>query len=189
MLLCSTCTTTPLLLFFFHLLITLSTSEEPCTPNGSNATTIYEALKEHKLPMGLFPKGVTDFQLSTDGQFSVHLDKACNAEFESLLHYDSNVSGSLSCGKIDSLTGMEAQDLFLWFNVVSIHVDIPTSGLIYFDVGAASKKFSVSLFETPPDCVAVNPDDVGQTPSSGSRNESGSLWNVPDQESSGRDVL
>ncbi|MED6138962.1 hypothetical protein PIB30_079382 [Stylosanthes scabra] len=189
MLLCSTCTTTPfffffLFFFFFHLLITL-TSSEPCTPNASNATTIYEALKEHDLPMGLFPKGVTDFQLSTDGRFYVHLDQACNAKFESQLHYDSNVSGSLSCGKIDSLSGMEAQDLFLWFPVVSIRVDVPSSGIIYFDVGAASKKFSLSLFETPPDCVAVKPDD-GQSSSSGSQDQSGRL---PDQESSGRDVL
>ncbi|XLR53433.1 hypothetical protein S83_004105, partial [Arachis hypogaea] len=191
MLLCSTssCTTTPFffLFFFFHLHLVLTTSA-PCPGNGSNATTIYEALKEHELPMGLFPKGVTDFELGTDGRFWVHLEQACNAKFESELHYDSNVSGSLSCGKIDSLTGMEAQDLFLWFPVVSIRVDLPSSGIIYFDVGAASKKFKLSLFETPPDCVAVKPDN-GLSASSLPRGESGRPWNLLDQEPSGTDVL
>jgi len=31
-------------------------------------------------------------------------------------------------------------------------VDVPTSGLIHFDVGVADKQFSLSLFEDPPDC-------------------------------------
>lgn len=109
--------------------------------------------------MGLFPKGITDFNVGDDGNFWVHLDQACNAKFESELHYDRNVSGSLSYAKIDALTGLEAQDLFLWFPVMSIRVDVPSSGLIYFDVGAAYKQFSLSLFETPPDCVAVRPDN------------------------------
>lgn len=105
--------------------------------------------------MGLFPKGVNEFEVADDGRFWVYLDQACNAKFENELHYDRNVSGSLSYGKIDSLTGLEAQDLFLWFPVMSIRVDVPTTGLIYFDVGAAYKQFSLSLFESPPDCVAV----------------------------------
>lgn len=110
--------------------------------------------------MGLFPKGVEEFNVAEDGKFWVHLDQACNAKFENELHYDRNVSGTLSKGKIDGLTGLEAQDLFLWFPVLSIRVDVPSSGLIYFDVGAAFKQFSLSLFESPPDCVAVRSDDV-----------------------------
>ncbi|GAU29593.1 hypothetical protein TSUD_164410 [Trifolium subterraneum] len=109
--------------------------------------------------MGIFPKGVKEFNIDEDGKFWVHLDQACNAKFENELHYDRNVSGSLIYGKIDSLTGLQAQDLFLWFPVMSIRVDVPTTGLIYFDVGAAYKQFSLSLFETPPECVAVGSDD------------------------------
>lgn len=51
---------------------------------------------------------------------------------------------------------MSAQELFLWFPVKGIRVDVPSSGLIYFDVGGVVyKQFSLSLFETPPDCVDV----------------------------------
>ncbi|CAH2046434.1 unnamed protein product [Thlaspi arvense] len=36
-----------------------------------------------------------------------------------------------------------------------IRVDMPSSGLIYFDVGVVRKQYSLSLFETPRDCVAA----------------------------------
>ncbi|KAG8388860.1 hypothetical protein BUALT_Bualt02G0168900 [Buddleja alternifolia] len=103
--------------------------------------------------MGLLPKGVTNFTFDNSGKFHVHLDRACNAKFENELHYDMNVSGVLRYGQIDALSGITAQDLFLWFPVKEIRVDIPSSGLIYFDVGVVSKQFSLSSFETPRDCL------------------------------------
>ncbi|GAB2282399.1 hypothetical protein Dimus_035771 [Dionaea muscipula] len=106
--------------------------------------------------MGILPKGVTNYTLDdASGMFEVHLDQACNAKFESELHYDRNVSGILSCGQIGNLSGISAQELFLWFPVKGIRVDIPSTGLIYFDVGVVYKQFSLSLFETPRDCMAV----------------------------------
>lgn len=104
--------------------------------------------------MGLFPKGVTNFSVDDSGRFQVFLDQACNAKFEDELHYDRNVSGTLTYGQIGGLSGISAQDLFLWFPVKEIRVDIPSSGLIYFDVGVVSKQFSLSSFETPRDCLA-----------------------------------
>ncbi|QCE11380.1 hypothetical protein DEO72_LG10g2613 [Vigna unguiculata] len=146
------------MLFFAHpffLLLLALVSPAASLSRRTNATTIYEVLSDYGLPMGLFPKGVKDFGLAHDGSFWVHLDEACNAKFENELHYERNVSGHLSCGMIDALTGLQAQDLFLWLEVMSIRVDVPTTGLIYFDVGAAFKRFPLSLFETPPECVAV----------------------------------
>uniref|UniRef100_A0A7N0UHE2 Uncharacterized protein n=1 Tax=Kalanchoe fedtschenkoi TaxID=63787 RepID=A0A7N0UHE2_KALFE len=121
--------------------------------------TVYDALRDNGLPIGLLPAGVTDFAIDERGRFRVRLDQACNAKFESELHYDRNISGVLSYGRISDLAGVEAQELFLWFPVKSIHVDVPSSGRIYFDVGVVFKQFSLSLFDTPPDCVAVfSPD-------------------------------
>ncbi|KAM0044478.1 hypothetical protein Hdeb2414_s0010g00353781 [Helianthus debilis subsp. tardiflorus] len=54
--------------------------------------------------------------------------------FEDELHYDQNVSGNMSYGQIGGLSGISAQDLFLWFPVKEIRVDVPSSRLIYFDV-------------------------------------------------------
>ncbi|KAG9154358.1 hypothetical protein Leryth_000802 [Lithospermum erythrorhizon] len=127
---------------------------------NSQDSTIYEVLKDHGLPMGLLPKGVKDFSLDANGNFQVHLDQPCNAKFENEIHYDKNVSGVLSYGQIDGLSGISAQELFLWFPVKEIRVDIPSSGLIYFDVGVVSKQFSLSSFETPRDCIAVQLSDL-----------------------------
>ena len=134
------------------------------TAFGSNPisakSSIYDVLHAHGLPKGLLPKGVKEFNVDDEGLFWVHLDQACNAKFESELHYDRNVSGTLSYGQIGALSGISAQELFLWFPVKGIRVDIPSSGLIYFDVGVVRKQFSLSLFETPPECTAVRPEEA-----------------------------
>lgn len=113
--------------------------------------------------MGLLPKGIVNFSFEDSGKFEVHLDQACYAKFESELCYDMNVTGTLSDGKINELSGISAQDLFLWFPVIEIRVDIPSSGLIYFDVGVVSKQFSLSSFETPRDCLPVSEPDFEET--------------------------
>ncbi|GLU08049.1 hypothetical protein SLE2022_249780 [Rubroshorea leprosula] len=149
----------PCILLQFFLAFTV-----PTIPSAScEKDTIYEILRAHGLPMGLLPKGITHFDVDEAGRFEVHLDQACNAKFESELHYDRNVSGSLSYGQIGGLSGISAQELFLWFPVKGIRVDVPSSGLIYFDVGVVFKQFSLSLFETPRDCMAVRSSefDVG----------------------------
>ncbi|CAK9171244.1 unnamed protein product [Ilex paraguariensis] len=125
----------------------------------SEESSIYDVLQSNGLPMGLLPKGVKNFTLDDSGRFEVYLDQACNAKFENELHYDRNVSGTLTYGQIGGLSGLSAQDLFLWFPVKEIRVDIPPSGLIYFDVGVVSKQFSLSSFETPRDCTAVQLND------------------------------
>ncbi|CAN1815598.1 Uncharacterized protein At5g01610 [Linum perenne] len=133
----------------FLLLLILSNSAQ------ADSSSIYEILKARGLPMGLLPKGITDFKFDESaGYFEVHLDQACNAKYESEIHYDRNVSGTISYGRIESLSGISAQELFLWFPVKGIRVDVPSSGLIYFDVGVVLKQFSLSLFETPRDCAA-----------------------------------
>ncbi|KAL5562215.1 hypothetical protein UlMin_031962 [Ulmus minor] len=157
--------------------------------------SVYDVLKAHGLPMGLLPKGVRDFEIDESGRFQVHLDQACNAKFESELHYDRNVSGTLSYGQIVALSGISAQDLFLWFPVKEIRVDIPSSGIIYFDVGVVFKQFSLSLFETPPDCVAVRTLDQAGVQNGKliaeavSKSKSGKLRYQLDQESFGKDAL
>ncbi|WVZ06445.1 hypothetical protein V8G54_019791 [Vigna mungo] len=123
------------------------------TVRGSNSTTIYDELRAQGLPEGLLPKGIAKYSLNgTSGEFEVWMPEPCNAKFENEVHYDSNIKGILGFGRIGKLSGMSAQELFLWFPVKGIRVDVPTSGLIHFDVGVADKQLSLSLFEDPPDC-------------------------------------
>ncbi|KAL9274421.1 hypothetical protein AKJ16_DCAP06988 [Drosera capensis] len=129
--------------------------------NFANSISIYEELKSYGLPMGLLPKGVTNYTLDDEsGMFEVYLDQPCNVKFESELHYETNVTGRLSDGQIGNLTGISAQDLFLWFLVKGIRVDMPSSGLVHFDVGVVDKQFSLSWFEIPLDCVAAERPQV-----------------------------
>ncbi|XP_043721348.1 uncharacterized protein LOC122668859 [Telopea speciosissima] len=141
-----------ILIFCLALIVAISAS------SAESPSSIYDVLRSHGLPIGLLPKGVTEFSFDERGRFEVHLEQACNAKFENEVHYERNVSGFLSYGQIGALSGISAQELFLWFPVKGIRVDIPSSGLIYFDVGVIYKQFSLSLFETPPNCKAVDSD-------------------------------
>ncbi|XP_038891231.1 uncharacterized protein LOC120080586 [Benincasa hispida] len=146
----STFSLLPFILFFFA-------SPLIAAPDPS---TIYDHLHLHGLPIGLLPKNITRFSIdSSTGRFQVFLDQPCNAKFENEVHYDFNVSGRLSYGQIAELAGISSQELFLWFPVKGIRVDLPTSGVIHFDVGVVDKQFSLSLFESPPDCTAADPVD------------------------------
>ncbi|CAA2965112.1 uncharacterized protein LOC111394095 [Olea europaea var. sylvestris] len=178
----------PTLLFTIFICSLLSVVKSNEIPESS----IYEVLKLHGLPMGLLPKGVKNFTLDNSGNVKVHLDQACTAKFENEMHYHSNVSGTLRYGQIDGLSGISAQDLFLWLPVKEIRVDIPSSGLIYFDVGVVSKQFSLSSFETPRDCLAVHvPDleDGRHIVETVSKIKSEKLWYQPNQDNIARTAL
>ncbi|XP_008787737.1 uncharacterized protein LOC103705697 [Phoenix dactylifera] len=170
-----------------NLLFCLSIS---CLLSSAAAMSAYEVLKSHGLPMGLLPKGVRDFQVDGDGRFEVRLDAACTAKFESQseVRFNSTVAGTLSYGQIAALSGVAAQELFLWFPVRGIRVDIPSSGLIYFDVGVIYKRFSLSLFETPLDCIPFSSSSSSEARLP-SKNRSGKLRYTLDQQDAQRPVL
>ncbi|XP_020702143.1 uncharacterized protein LOC110113789 [Dendrobium catenatum] len=125
-------------------------------------TSAYEVLRLHGLPIGLFPKGIQDFRIGNDGRFEVHFPEECTVKFETAIRYERNVTGTLSYGQIAAISGVTAKELFLWFPVRVIRVDIPSTGVIYFDVGVIYKQFSLSLFETPPDCCPTCRDRILQ---------------------------
>nr|XP_043617008.1 uncharacterized protein LOC122588857 [Erigeron canadensis] len=141
---------------YIHILIsiiTFFTIIPKFSSHSSHPTTIYDALTTNGLPIGILPKGITNFTLDpTTNKFTVTLNKTCNTKFETSVRFDWNFSGVLSYGQVSNLSGIAAQDLFLWFPVKGIHVDVPTSGLIYFDVGVVFKQFALSSFEVPKDC-------------------------------------
>ncbi|KAM0935785.1 hypothetical protein DsansV1_C27g0196531 [Dioscorea sansibarensis] len=129
-------------------------------PSAGAGMSAYEVLRANGLPSGLLPKGVREFSIGDDGGFEAHLDHPCLAKFENRVLYETNISGSISYGRISSISGVSAQELFLWFPVKAIVVDDPLSGVIFFDVGAVRKQFPISTFDTPPDCAPSNEENV-----------------------------
>lgn len=118
----------------------------------SDAPTVFEMLPKFGLPSGLLPDCVTDYSLSDDGRFVVHLNQTCYVEFDYLVYYEKTVTGKLSYGSISDLKGIQVQRLFFWFNVDEIKVDLPPSENIYFQVGIINKKLDVGQFKTVHSC-------------------------------------
>ncbi|XP_019185722.1 PREDICTED: uncharacterized protein LOC109180544 isoform X2 [Ipomoea nil] len=124
---------------------------------SSASPSIYDLLIANALPAGIFPKGISNFFYDhASRRFELRRSRSCAARFESDVWYNVTVAGTLSFGMISHLSGVAAQDLFLWLPVNEIRVDIPSSGLIYFDAAVVSKQFSLSFFEIPPDCRALD---------------------------------
>ncbi|KZV47958.1 hypothetical protein F511_32049 [Dorcoceras hygrometricum] len=147
----------------FTLTLAMGSAElSPGDSRSSPAMSFYDVLKSNGLPMGIFPKGISDFYLDPDsGRFELHMlpPSPCDAKFETRVRYTFNISGFVNYGRIANLSGVAAQELFLWLPVKGIQVDVPSSGLIYFDVGMVFKQFSLSFFEEPKDCNAVEEGD------------------------------
>ncbi|KAH6757444.1 hypothetical protein C2S52_023400 [Perilla frutescens var. hirtella] len=140
--------------------ITLATAEE-IDPKSLQRASFYDVLQSNGLPMGLFPSSISNFSVeAASGVFRLRLDSPspCETVFETRLRYERDIGGRFSYGRIGNLTGVSAQELFLWLPVKGIQVDVPSSGLIYFDVEVVSKQFSLSLFETPKDCSVEDVD-------------------------------
>lgn len=143
------------------LMVAVAVAAVWCGEAGSAPTAAAEAahdvLTAHGLPRGLLPAGIAAFSHDpATGRFEASLDAPCTAKAEVDLRYNATVSGEISYGRISDLSGVSAQDLFLWFAVLSIRVDVPSSGVIYFDVGVVFKHFPLSFFEAPPPCVPTS---------------------------------
>lgn len=126
-----------------------------------------EVLRAHQLPGGLLPAGITAFRHdAATGAFEARLDAPCTARFEVGLRYNATVSGVISPGQIAAISGVAAQDLFMWFPVHDIKVDIPSSGVIYFNVGVVKKHLPLAVFDAPPACtpdpLLQRLEDVGE---------------------------
>jgi len=114
--------------------------------------TVYDLLPKFGLPSGLLPNSVTDYSLSDDGRFVVHLSDTCYIQFDYLVYYEKTITGKLSYGSISDLKGIQVQRVFIWFNVDEIRVDLPPSNSIYFQVGIINKKLNVDQFKTVHSC-------------------------------------
>ncbi|KAH0463453.1 hypothetical protein IEQ34_008035 [Dendrobium chrysotoxum] len=58
--------------------------------------------------------------------FKVHLEEECRAKFETEVHYAGNITCTITYGQITAISDLSVQELFLWFPVRGICVDIPS---------------------------------------------------------------
>ncbi|KAL6839990.1 hypothetical protein ACP4OV_029800 [Aristida adscensionis] len=118
------------------------------------AESAHAVLKANGLPRGLLPAGIAEFRYDAgSGRFEAALETPCTARVEVGLRYNASVAGVIGSGRMTAISGVAAQDLFMWFPVRGIHVDIPSTGVIYFDVGVVFKHFPLAVFDAPPPCT------------------------------------
>jgi hypothetical protein len=110
----------------------------------------HEVLTSHGLPRRLLPAWIAAFLHDpTTGRFEAALEAPCTARAEIDLRHNATVVGEIRYDNIATLTGISAQDLFLWFAVRGIRVEVPSSGVIYFDFGVVFKHFPLSQPSQP----------------------------------------
>ncbi|KAF3781864.1 Uncharacterized protein EJ110_NYTH35587 [Nymphaea thermarum] len=125
----------------------------PATALPANGTGVHELLPKFGLPRGLLPQAVKSFSFSeTDGRFLVLLEQPCYVEFEYLVYYDVNITGTLRYGSITDLKGIQVRKFFIWLDIDEIRVDLPPSDCIYFQVGIITKRLDVAQFANPRSC-------------------------------------
>ncbi|KAL1189182.1 hypothetical protein V5N11_032596 [Cardamine amara subsp. amara] len=144
---------------FYHLFISIffsftlfTTTFSLHEPDPDSISTVYELLPKYGLPSGLLPNTVTNFTISDDGRFVVHLSKSCYIEFDYLVYYETTISGRIGYGAITELKGIQVKRLFIWLDVDEIKVDLPPSDSIYFKVGFINKKLDIDQFKTVHSC-------------------------------------
>ncbi|WKA02740.1 hypothetical protein VitviT2T_020894 [Vitis vinifera] len=114
--------------------------------------TAYEVLEDYNFPVGLLPKGITDYDLNiTTGKFSVYFNDTCSYSLKSSYHlkYLPTIKGYISNGKLSSLEGVYTKLFLVWKEIVEIVRD---GDNLVFSVGVLSSVFPIDYFEESPQC-------------------------------------
>ncbi|KAI3706334.1 hypothetical protein L6452_23991 [Arctium lappa] len=126
---------------------------------SANPPTIYEALEQFGLPVGILPDSVTSYTYDpTDGSFVVELKKYCFIEFDYLVHYRPKITGKINYGVLSEIRGLEAAVFGLWLNIDEIRVDVPAASNVYLKLGSLSETLitqtlDIKQFQTIHPCI------------------------------------
>ncbi|KAH6823961.1 pectinesterase [Perilla frutescens var. hirtella] len=116
------------------------------------ASTAYEVIQDYDFPVGILPKGVTQYDLDdSTGKFKAYMNGSCSFSLEGSyqLRYNSVISGYIYKDKLTSLSGVSVKVLFVWLNIVEVR---RKGDNLEFSVGIASAAFSIDNFFVCPQC-------------------------------------
>ncbi|CAN8306388.1 unnamed protein product [Cochlearia groenlandica] len=133
-----------IIFFLLHLILT-----SLCV--SGQKLNVYEVLQKYKLPRGILPHGVTDYELNTNsGRFIVYFNGTCQFPIDTYkLKYDSTISGVITPGHVRQLRGVSIKVLFFWLNLEHVARD---GDELDFSVGVASEELPVRNFVDSPKC-------------------------------------
>ncbi|KAI3706335.1 hypothetical protein L6452_23992 [Arctium lappa] len=120
---------------------------------SANPPTIYEALEQFGLPVGLLPDSVTSYTYDpTDGSFVVELKKPCYIKFDYLVYFKTKITGKINYGVLSEIKGLQAQVFLFWLNIDEIRVDVPAASNVYLKLGSISQTLDIKQFQTIHPC-------------------------------------
>lgn len=103
-------------------------------------------LREHGLPEGLLPGGITKADIAVSGAFTVVLPRRVERSHGGYrVRFGPVIRGTLQPGRVVGLRGVEAKQL-LWFPVGAIDADGAT---LLFAVGPTRHRLGVADFPWP----------------------------------------
>lgn len=143
---------TPMAVFVSSILIIILTSSSSCAAVDDDNLSAYEVLEEYDFPVGLLPKGATDYTINRDtGEFTAHLNQTCKFYLENSyeVEYKSTITGVISKGKLKNLDGVKVKVLILWLTVVEVDRN---GDELEFSVGITSASYPIDNFEESPQC-------------------------------------
>ncbi|KAK9079047.1 hypothetical protein SSX86_000716 [Deinandra increscens subsp. villosa] len=123
------------------------------TASTSAIPTIYDIVNQFGFPSGILPDSVTSYSTTpSDGDsftFTVYLKNPCYVKYDYLVHFDSEISGKISSGKITELKGLKAQSFWFWLTIDEMKID---GSSLQFTLGLVTVKSDIALFVPIPTC-------------------------------------
>lgn len=105
-----------------------------CICAGKVQKPLAEVLKEYDLPVGLFPREATNYELDEGSKkLVVNIPSVCEVTYrdQSLLRFSTKVSATLEKGKLSDVDGIKTK-FILWLRVSYIYTEDST---INFSIG------------------------------------------------------
>lgn len=115
---------------------------------------LIELLKEHDLPIGIFPRDATNYEFNEQtGKLVVYIPQVCEVGYRdsSVLRFSTSVSGYLEKGKLTDIEGMKTKVL-IWAKVTTITSE---GSKLHFSAGM-KKTRRKEAYEVSRDGVSVD---------------------------------
>ncbi|KAH0753551.1 hypothetical protein KY290_023821 [Solanum tuberosum] len=122
---------------------------------GTPMKSLTDLLREHNLPLGLFPQNITSYELDESKKLTVHLPSPCEITFKdgSLIRYATRVKCILLRDKLIGIEGMKTKVL-VWVKVTNVCVEGNRSEKVSFTAGV-KKSRPREAYDIPRDAVIV----------------------------------
>lgn len=105
---------------------------------GKMQKSLPQLLQEYDLPIGIFPKDATNYELNEEiGKLTVYIPTTCEIGYkDTVLRYATVVTGYLEKGRLTNIEGIKTK-FMIWVKVTSISTEGPK---IHFTAGMKKSK-------------------------------------------------